>query len=329
MHVGAWAQRPLDYFPALYDTLVGSHYEAAWQIHGAMSRDFPDSPATVFARAIILYTAMIDFEDSTGEAEFFRCCDRVVEGCREQAVSAEENERVWLEFLHGSALATRAFYIGRRGKVWPALKLLVRARSLFSGVLKKDPSFYDAYMGRGVYRWGVAKRAGVLAGLPFVPSRSHALADLKLAIDSSRFSQHAAASALVWFLIEDGKYARAESLITVGLNRFPSARPFLWPLIALQYRTGRFRECIATSEGLVSQYLASPRNNGYDVVGLYKRMADAASKLDDHEAALRYCQAGLAASVTSDVRQRRHRDLEILEKWLKRAQRRLERNEET
>jgi tetratricopeptide (TPR) repeat protein len=293
-----------------------------------MEQDDPDNPATLFARAIILYTAMIDFEDTTGEAEFFRSCDAVVEVCSEQALSAEEDERIWLQFLRASSLATRAFYIGRLGRTWPALKLLVRARSIFSRILEEDPTFYDAYLGRGVYRWGVAKHAGMLAGLPFLPTRNQALEDVKLAIDSSQFSRHAAASALVWFLIEDRQYAEAESLIRRELERFPKARSFLWPLIALQYNTGRFRECIASAEELAAQYLASPRNNGYDVVGLYRRMADAATRLGDQEAVLRFCRAGLAASMTSDARERRRRDLEILEKWQEKAQIRLRQNDE-
>jgi tetratricopeptide (TPR) repeat protein len=325
---GVSANRPYDNFAALYDTLVGSHYEAAWQIYDRMEQDGPDDPATLFARATILYTAMVDFEDTTGEAEFFSCCDAVVEACGEQVLSAEEDEHIWLQFLHGSSLATRAFYIGRLGRTWPALKLLLKARSIFSRILEEDPTFHDARLGRGVYRWGAAKHVGLLAGLPFLPTRGQALADIRLAVDSSRFSRHAAASALAWVLVRDRQYTEAESLINCELERFPNARSFLWPLIALQYHTGRFRECIASAEELVAQYLVLPRNNGYDVVGLHKRMAEAAMKLDDQEAVLRFCRAGLAASMTSDARERRRRDLEILEKWQEKAQRRLRKNDE-
>lgn len=325
---GVSANHPCDNFAALYDTLVGSHYEAAWQIYDRMEQDGPDDPATFFARATILYTAMVDFEDTTGEAEFFCCCDAVVEVCNEQVLSAEEDERIWLQFLQASSLSTRAFYIGRLGRTWPALKLLLKARSVFSRILEEDPTFYDAHLGRGVYRWGAAKHAGILAGLPFLPTRDQALADIRLAVDSSRFSRHAAASALAWVLIQDRQYAEAESLIRRELERFPNARSFLWPLCALQYHTGRFRECIGSAQELVDQYLVLPRNNGYDIVGLYKRMADAAMKLDDQEAVLRFCAAGLAASMTNDTRERRRRDLEILEKWQERARIRLQKNGE-
>jgi len=320
----AQANQPSGYFSALYDTLIGAHYDAAWQIHGELQREFPDSPAPLFARATILYTAMIDFEDTTGEVEFFQCCDAVDRSCQEQERIAPKDETVWLEFLRGSALAMRAFYVGRRGQVWPALKWLTKSRSLFGHVLEESPTFYDAYLGRGAYRWGVAKHAGILGGGPFIPSRDDALADLRLAMDSSAFSRHAAASSLAWFLIEDEKYDKAESLILHELERFPNARPFLWPLISLRFKTGRFQECIALSEELVQQYEASPRNNGYDVVGLYKRMANAAEHLDDDEAVVRYCRAGLAASLTDDAFQRRKQDLEILAKWLERAEKRLE-----
>ncbi|MFH1009768.1 MAG: hypothetical protein V1784_00860 [bacterium] len=323
----AWAQHPLDYFPALYDTLVGSHYEAAWEISQALESQFPEHPATPLSRAVILYTAMIDFEDTTGETEFFQCCDEVVRLCENSKRMADQNERAWLDFIQGSASAMRAFYVGRRGEIWLAAKWLARSRSHFSRAIENDPTLYDSYLGRGAYRWGVAKQARIFAGAPFLPSRSDALADLRLALDSSKFSRHAAANTLAWFLLEEKRYSEAESLILQELGRFPGARSLLWPLISLQYRTGRYRECIASAEELVRQYLSSPRNNGYDVVGLHKRMADAATQLGDDEAVVQYCRASLATFMTDDARQKRTRDLEILAKWSEKAQKRLAQSE--
>ncbi|MBU1707645.1 hypothetical protein KKB28_07000 [bacterium] len=327
MPVVGWALHPIDTFPALYDTLTGSYYEAAWEIQEALERDFPDDPAVLFARAIILYTAMVDFEDTTGEGEFFSCCDKATLCYEKQIDTIEKDKRVWLEFVQGSFHATRGFYLGRRGDFWSAMKQLTRAKAYFSRVLEADPTFYDAYMGRGTYRFGIAQHAGVLSNLPFLPSRRAAYTDLTLAIDSSKFSRYAAMSALAWFLIEERNYTEAESLIAKGLARFPNARSFLWPLIALQFRTGRYRECIASSKELMNQYLVSPRNNGYDVVGLYKRMVEVAMELGDDEAVVRYCREGLAAFMTDDARQRRSKDLQRLEKWQKKAQKKLEQSE--
>lgn len=322
--VRAQSSHPIEYFPTLYDTLTGSHYEAAWQIQETLEREFSERPAAPFARAIILYTAMIDFEDTSDEADFFQACEEVIKKCKEKKKEAEVDEVIWLEFLQGSILATRGFYVGRQGKIWPALKLLTRARAFFSRTLKKDPEFYDAHLGRGAYRWGIAKHAGVLSGLPFLPSKSDAFSDLRLAIDSSKFSRYTAASTLTWFLLEEKNFAEAESLIAFGLRRFPESRSFLWPLASLQFRTGRYQECIETSEKLVQQYISSSRNNGYDVVGLYKRMAEAAQRLGDTKAVIRFCQAGLSAYMTDEARQRRSNDLERLERWLKEAQKRHE-----
>jgi hypothetical protein len=302
---------------------MGANYDAAWQIHDELQREFPDSPTALFARATILYTAMVDFEDTTGEAEFFQCCDAIDRECQEQEGISSKDESVWLNFLRGSTLSMQAFHVGRRGQIWPALKRLMKSRSLFANVLEENPSFYDAHLGRGAYRWGVAKHAGFLGGGPFIPSRDDAFADLRLAMDSSVFSRHAAASSMIWFLMDDEKYDEAESLVLHELKRFPNARPFLWPLTSLLYKTGRFQECIAWSEELIKQYSSSPRNNGYDVVGLYKRMADAAAHLDDDEAVVRYCRAGLATPLTNDAFQKRKQDLETLATWLEKAEKRL------
>jgi tetratricopeptide (TPR) repeat protein len=321
--VPAWAQHPFERFPALYDTLVGSHYDAAWEIHRALESEFPEHPATLLSQVVILYTEMIDFEDTTGEAEFFRNCNELMAVCESRRKDANEKEGAELDFISGSTLAMRAFYAGRRGELWSAATYIARSRSLFSRAIENDPSLFDAYLGRGAYRWGVAKQAGILAGAPFLPSREDALADLKLALQSSRFSRHAAANTLIWFLVEDKKFDEAETLLKNELERFPDARSLLWPLISLQYHAGRYRECIASSEELIRQYQMSPRNNGYDVVGLCKRMADAATQLGNDEAVVEYCRAGLATPMSDYARQRRIRDLETLAKWSEKAEKRL------
>jgi hypothetical protein len=319
----AWAQHPFEHFPALYDTLVGSHYEAAWEIHRTLESEFPEHPATLLSQTVILYTAMIDFEDTTGEAEFFKDSDELMKSCEARRKNADEKERAELDFISGSTLAMRAFYAGRRGEMWSAAKWLARSRSLFSRAIQNDPTLYDAYLGRGAYRWGVAKQAGILAGAPFLPSREDALADLKSALQSSKFSRHGAANTLIWFFVEEKKFNEAEVLIKSELERFPGARSLLWPLISLQYQAGRYRECIASSDELIRQYQMSSRNNGYDVVGLYKRMADAAAQLGDDEAVVQYCRAGLATPMSDYARHRRVRDLETLAKWSEKAQKRL------
>jgi tetratricopeptide (TPR) repeat protein len=269
-----------------------------------MELNFPGHPAGVYARAAIAYAHMVDLEDTVGRAEFMMQCDSCVELCDNMRMTGAERRSV-ISYLKGSALGARGLLLNHEGRVLPALKALIKAKNAFEDAIRADPEFYDAYLGRGAYRYAVATHASLLHWLPFIPSKASGWQDLWLAAQRSGFSRSTALTSIVWHTMDEGDFAAADTIIESQLIRFPGCRNFLWPKLAFYERQDRWAEAEQTAKLLLEQYLAHPDNNGYEPIGLYWRMMTCADELSRPEDAKSYARAGLQTYRTPDVAERR------------------------
>lgn len=309
----ALGSSPLDFYPQLMDTLMVGDIAAAETICDQIDAEHPGHPAVLYGRACVLYSRATDLEDTAGRAQFFELCDSCVSLCERLEMTQGEDQAT-IAYLHGSALSAKALMLHREGATLRALRLLMSARGRFQAAIDADPQFYDAYLGRGAYRYGAATNASLISWLPWIPSAESGWKDMWLAVDSSRFSKYSALSALVWFVIKNRDYALADSICDVGLARFPECRNFLWPRLALRIRQRQWIEAEETAQNLLTQYLNHPDNNGYDVTGLYATLMTCADSLNRPQAAADYARAGLAAFRAPDVKLRRKEKLKLMEK---------------
>lgn len=297
------AGSPLDAFPALMDTLIGGHYVPAEALCDSISRLYPAAPASIYARIAVLYARMIDYEDSSGWGEFQVLVDSCITACSQR--SPNPAQRVTRHFIKGSAHSAHGLILVRGGSVIRGLRMLMKARGEFDAAIELDPQFYDAYVGRGAYRYAVAQYASLLRWLPFVPSKQSGLEDLWTGVRLSRFSTFSALSSMVWLIMDDGDYVLADSICRAGLERFPNSRPFLWPLLSLNVRQANWTEAERIAAVLLAQYLDLPGNNGYETTGLYARLMQCADALGRPADAVAYAEQGLAAFRTPDAERRR------------------------
>lgn len=308
----------LDRYPALMDTLMAGDYAAANQICSLIEVDHPGHPAAIYGQACVLYAHVSDFEDSTGRARFFSLCDSCFRVC-DSMKDVGADERATLSYLRGGALSAKALMAHREGGTLRGLRLLMKARREFQKAIDADSTFYDAYLGRGAYRYGAATNASLISWLPWMPSAESGWRDLWLAADSSRFSKYSALSALVWFVIQKQDYALADSICNVGLARFPECRNFMWPRLAVRMKQKQWRPAEDAAKNLLAQYLSHPDNNGYDATGLYVTLMTCADSLGRPEVAIQYAQAGLTTFRKPDVAARRKEKLKLLEERLART----------
>ena len=295
---------PLAMYPELMDTIVSGHYEAAQEISGQIASAYPGHPAALYARIAISYARMVDFEDTSGRAAFMSLCDSCVEACH-QRLDSRSDDRANLEYLRGSVFGARGLLLNHEGQVLPALKSLIKAKNSFEQAIEADPQFYDAYLGRGAYRYAVATHASLLRWLPFIPTKQSGWEDLWLAARRSSFSRATALTSIVWHAMDEGDFATADSIIQAGLERFPDSRNFLWPRLAWYERQNQWANAESTAKLLLDQYLSLPENNGYDAIGLYWRLMTCADNLGRPDDAQSYARAGLNTFRTEDVARRR------------------------
>jgi tetratricopeptide (TPR) repeat protein len=304
---------PLQTYPMLMDTLMTGDYTAAENLCDQMAVELSDHPAVYYAKSTTLYSKFFDLEDTTGRGRFFELVDSCLASCRNYiGTSSEPHELAILYYLKGSALSIKGLTYRQTGQTLNVIRLLMESHSAFDKAIKLDPEFFDAYLGRGAYRYSVASEASSLTWLPFMPSKQSGLEDMWLAVHKSRFSGFPALSAMVWFAIEENQFDLADSICTAGLARYPDARGFLWPRLSIQKKQGRFAGAAETAQCLLDQYLSIEGCNGYDATGLYATLSACADSLGNPELAREYAQRGLEVRRSPYAEERRAGTLESL-----------------
>ncbi|MBL0060992.1 MAG: hypothetical protein IPP40_05745 [bacterium] len=310
---------PFDRYEALFDTLMSHHYEVADSMCSEFDSIWPGHPASHYARASVIYAQLCDFEDTTGTARLEFEAEKCLTACElweEQAPDSAEAER---EYLIGAAYSVSGLTRHRQGKTVDGIRRLMTSRSHFDRAIEVDPEFYDAYVGRGAYRYAAAQNLGFLRWLPGVPSKKQGWADLTLGLGRAKFSRFAALSSMVWLVLQEENYELADSMVKAGLERFPNSRTFLMPKLALEKKTSQWKSARETAhELMLSQYKQLEFQNGYEVIGLYRTLMDCSDMLGETEAALNYARAGLDATATPYALERRKDTLKALRARLSR-----------
>ncbi len=304
-----YAASPLDSYEVLFDTLLGQHYPAANEVVREISNQFGDHPGVTYAKASVIYAKLTDFEDTLGTAELEYLIEQCLTGCSNWAKRSRDSAAAEREYLTGAAYSLSGLTRHRQGKVIDGVRRLMASRTHFDRAIDLDPEFYDAYVGRGAYRYTAASNLGVLRWLPFVPSKREGWKDLMLGLERARFSRFMALSSMVWLALQEKNYTLADSMVRAGLERFPNSRTFLMPKLSLEKRTEKWGAARGTALILLRQYETHELNNGYEVIGLYRTLMECSDMLGDSESAVSYARAGLAAQATPYTLERRSEPL--------------------
>lgn len=314
VHTGS----PLDQYEALFDTLMGHYYGVADSMCSKLDSIWPGHPATHYAKASKIYAQLCDFEDTTGTEQLEGEAEKCIVACELWEEQAPDSAEAAREYLIGAAYSVSGLTRHRQGKTVDGIRRLMTSRTHFDRTIEIDPEFYDAYVGRGAYRYAAAQNLGFLRWFPGVPSKKQGWADLTLGLERSKFSRFAALSSMVWLVIQDENYELADSMVKVGLERFPNSRTFLMPKLALEKKTSQWKSARETALMLLNQYTQLELQNGYEVIGLYRTLMDCSDMLGETEAALNYARAGLDATATPYALERRKDTLKALRARLSR-----------
>lgn len=303
---------PLDRYEALFDTLMGHYYAAADSVCEELNNQWPGHPAVAYARASVLYAQLCDFEDTTGTGRLENEVEIALAACKAWEESRPDSAEAEREYLAGAAYSVSGLTRHRQGKTLDGIRRLMASRSHFDRAIELDSTFYDAYVGRGAYRYAAASNMGFLRWLPGVPSKKQGWADLKLGLDNSKFSRFAALSSMVWIMLDEENWAVADSMVRAGLVRFPESRTFWMPKLALEKRTGQWRQARESALFLLNQYANLEFQNGYEVIGLFRSLMECSDMLGETNAAVSYAKAGLKVTATPYVLDRRKDTLKAL-----------------
>ena len=146
----------------------------------------PDNPAGYFFKAALLQLKMMDQCQYLEGKEYLLLMDRTAR-CAEKILREKEN--LWAQFYLGSSYAYRAAYAGFKGDYFETFKYGVKGGRLLQDIIKKDTTFYDAYLGAGSFEYFWVRAARYLPILKLMGGDvDEAIRKLHIAAEKSFYS---------------------------------------------------------------------------------------------------------------------------------------------
>jgi tetratricopeptide (TPR) repeat protein len=231
------------------DFILKQDYERADSLFCDVINRYPNNPAGFLYRAAVMQTYTIDF-DVPMEREKF---DSLLE-CGRNAASRVSSP--WREYFIGTADGYEAYELVESGDWLDGIRKAMASASEYEDLVKKDSSFYDAYVGIGTYYYWSSRKTAFLRWLPFVKdNRELGIRMLRTGAERSEYNRFAAISALVSIYLDTKDYQQAEELSRRGLDSYPENRIFLWGLATALDRQKNFCDAVPAYANLLENIL--------------------------------------------------------------------------
>lgn len=293
--------------------ITTERYEDALSISDSLLDSNPHAPEGWFLRASVLSSRSIDFEDELDDPELYRACDSVKSICSHLIENGEDS--AWIRYYLGSTMGYLSFKAMKNDRTMEALSKAVKMTAYYEETVKIDSSFWDAYLGLGVYYYQRSQRAGILRTIGLVSDRrEEGLRLLQICAEKGRFSSLAARSNLAWLAIYREDYETALSIAEELLEQYPESRAFLWCLGRARMGLKRWDEAIETYKKILTSIRRESRNNRYNEISCLHALTTANAELNNWHEVVRLAGEALTLKIDLKVADRKLKDLRRLKK---------------
>ncbi len=220
---------------------------------------YPDNPAGYFYKAALLQLVMMDMCHFKHEKEYLSLMKQVRKKA-DAILSHEDNP--WASFYLGSSYTYQAVYEGLQGNYFETFQLGVKGGRMLQEIIKRDSTFYDAYLGAGTYEYFWARAARYLPILKLAGGNvEEAIRKLHVAAEKSFYSGPTANNSLAFIYGEEGMYEEADRHIDTLLQQYPGGRTFIWNKAEIEYKREDFHEAKIQYQRLFDAYDNIPTKN--------------------------------------------------------------------
>ncbi len=291
------------------DDVIEQHYTHAFSLADSIA-NISTGPEAWALRAMIYQAWIIDYESFDRVDEFYRAVDSTEERANQLLNSYPAFAYLSLGLVNGF----RASILLRQDRNIASVKAAISMKSALEKAITIDPTLTDCYVGLGSYDYWSSRK---LNFLPFFGDRrDRGISRLKTALETSKLHSASAATALIWIYIDRGDGRIALKMAEDQLQRYPSARSFMWAAAEAAYAIGDWKVGIEYYQKILASCLADPiQGNNFNIMSCYHSLAEMYQKIGEPENAKDCIRKAMKLHLTDEIRDRKKIDLADFQKW--------------
>lgn len=270
--------------------LVKQNYKASLGLINNYLKANPESNEAVYLSVAIDQTKILDFESYLIEGKsFISLADSVRKVLEERIKTLKGKDSTECAFYIANIYGGISVIQAKTGEWFNSVGNAVTSVSLLKQVLARDPQFYAANLGIGVFNYYLSTS---FKWMPFVEDRvSEGLVSIEAALKAPYPYNDAAKNSLCWILAERKDFRKADSLAQTVLDVNPTSTIFLRIKMIVNFWDGKYKVALTFAQKLIC--LSENRNpvNWSDLIASYDVYASCSDKLgnkkDAYDASVR------------------------------------------
>jgi hypothetical protein len=299
----------------IHATLI-QQYDSAESCFQTMIREYPAHPAGYLYLAGMIQAKYTDYGNSFNAERYDSLLTKAFQ--LSERMLKDKKTEAWGYLYTGTAEAFRSFTASENGSLAKGFYYGINAGSSLERCLEADSTFTEAKNILGSYYYWRSK----LAWIPFISDRTEeGIALIKQAL-SHPYEKHLASHNLMLILIDEKRYAEAESIGTAMLQEYPDNRSFMWNLMTVYEQSNNGPKLEEICKRLLKSALRAPVINRYTEATCRLKLANFAVNRGDFQTAADQCTAILRlekyqGKVKGDLQKKIRRAEELLSKMNK------------
>ncbi len=260
-------------------------YKKALSSFNRVIREYPQLPYGYFFKGALYQLVMTDYVTDSLSSEYLNL----------MKITEEKSKKLWKKekdidalFFYGAVFLYRTIFEGWRENYWQALSFGLKAYKYLKEVVKRDRTYYDAYIGLGLYNYFAGRVDRYLMGFKIFGDVNKGIELIKITANKGRFLDVTARHSLNWIYTEEKNFDAAIRGCEELLSIYPENRLFKWQLSLILMEKGDWNRALRVTEKLLEEVKREQGNHYYNISELNYRIAYIEYRKGDRERAKSY-----------------------------------------
>ena len=278
------------------NNLINQEYRFAERDFNQLKKNYPELPLGDLYIAANYMAKSYDYYDDFNDELISNSLNSAMD--KAENLLDKDDSNIWNIYFFALSKGYYAYYKALNGSWFSAISNGFDAIEEFERCLRKDSSFYDAYIAIGTFKYWKSRKTEFLHWSPFVSDESQeGIKYLEKAINNPSYNYYLAINSLQWIYIDQKKYSEAIKLSEKALKKYPRNRSFKWALARVYEETDK-KKAIKVYNEIFDSYSKINELNKFNEILLKHLMAQQYEQLGDLVKAQKLCDEILSIDYT-------------------------------